>query len=49
MSIGSRIDVDYNEIRFEEGLKELEKQLDIILSRASKTEINVRKDHQTVE
>ena len=49
MSIGSRIELDYNEIRFEEGLKELEKQLDIILSRTSKTERNDRKDPQTVE
>ena len=49
MSIGSCIELDYNEIRFEEGLKELEKQLDIILSRASKTERNDRKDPQNVE
>ena len=41
--------IDYNDIRFEEGLRELEKQIDIILSRTSKTERNVRKDHQTVE
>lgn len=38
MSIGSQIEVDYYEIRFEEGLRELEKQIDIILSRTSKTE-----------
>ena len=30
--------IDYNDIRFEEGLRELEKQLDIILSRTSKNE-----------
>jgi len=30
--------MDYNDIRFEEGLRELEKQLDIILARTSKTE-----------
>ena len=34
----SQIEVDYYEIRFEEGLRELEKQIDIILSRTSKTE-----------
>ena len=49
MSTRSCIEVDYNEIRFDEGLRELEKQLDIILSKASKTERNDRKDHQNVE
>ena len=30
--------MDYNDFRFEEGLRELEKQLDIILSKTSKIE-----------
>lgn len=38
MSTSPYIEVGYYEIRFEEGLRELEKQIDIILSRISKTE-----------
>ena len=30
--------MDYNDFRFEEGLRELENQMDIILSKSSKTE-----------